>query len=346
MENTMQMQINEMLKEMQDQRVAEQVSGQNTALPRKSKYNKYDFSSPRKFTKDKLKLLTGVFENYVRLISSQVSGIYRVTTEVTVNRVWESRYHDFVGVLHENDSMALAELVSEDMSKTKVPLLMYITPGFVLTLISNMLGGAGSPVTAEEGYRYSDVEAALYRKIAGQLISSLKDGFSTYVNLQFGIQQIWQNPSMFQDIGLDESVGIISLNVDMAGAAQEEIRICIPGTLLERIFKIMDGQRQTGKGYTYEDNKGTIMGHLRKGMLPMSAQLATVELSLNDIYHLHPGDIIDLGKAKETEVRLFVGKQPWFYGRMGICKKNMAIRISRRVGQGVQNAAADEDMDE
>lgn len=346
MENTMQMQINEMLKEMQDQRAAEQAGGQSTALSRKNKYNKYDFSSPRKFTKDKLKLLTGVFENYVRLITSQVSGIYRVATEITVNRVWESRYHEFVGVLHENDSMALAEIVSEDMTKAKVPLMMYITPGFVLTLISRLLGGAETFVTAEEGYRYSDVEAALYRKIAGQLISALKDGFSTYVNLEFAIQQIWQNPSMFQDIGLDESVGIISLNVDMAGAGQEEIRICMPGTLLEQIFKIMDSQRQTGKGYTYEDNKGTIMGHIRKGMLPMSAQLAKVELSLNDIYHLHPGDIIDLGKPKDTEVRLFVGKQPWFYGKMGICKKNVAVRISRRVGQEVQDVLADEDMDE
>lgn len=346
MENTMQMQIDGMLKEMQNQRAAEQVSGQSTALPGKNKYSKYDFSSPRKLTKDKLKLLTGVFENYVRLITSQVSGIYRVATEITVNRVWESRYHEFAGGLHENDSMALAEIVSGEKTKVKAPLLMYITPGFVLTLISRLLGGPEDPVAAEEGYRYSDVEAALYKKIAGQLIGGLKDGFSTYVNLKFRIQQIWQNPSMFQDIGLDETVGIISLNVNIAGAGPEEIRICIPGTLLEQIFKIMDMQRQTGKGYAFEDNKGIIMEHIRKGRLPMSAQLAKVELSLNDIYHLHPGDIIDLGKPKDAEVCLFVGKQPWFYGKMGIYKKNVAVRIGRRAGQEAQDALTDENMEE
>ncbi len=30
------------------------------------KYSKYDFYSPRKFTKDKIKILTSVFENYAR----------------------------------------------------------------------------------------------------------------------------------------------------------------------------------------------------------------------------------------------------------------------------------------
>ncbi len=32
------------------------------------KYRKYDFSSPRKFTKDRIKMLMSIFENYARVI--------------------------------------------------------------------------------------------------------------------------------------------------------------------------------------------------------------------------------------------------------------------------------------
>ena len=32
------------------------------------KYRKYDFSSPRKFTKDRIKMLNGIFENYARIM--------------------------------------------------------------------------------------------------------------------------------------------------------------------------------------------------------------------------------------------------------------------------------------
>ena len=33
------------------------------------KYRKYDFYSPRKFTKDRLKMISGVFEIYTRIIN-------------------------------------------------------------------------------------------------------------------------------------------------------------------------------------------------------------------------------------------------------------------------------------
>ena len=55
-----------------------------------------------------------------------------------------------------------------------------------------------------------------------------------------------------------------------------------------------------------------------------------MELELNDIYHLKVGDVIDLNKPKNSSVKLYVGRQPWFIGQMGIYKKNIAVRISGR----------------
>ena len=49
-----------------------------------TKYNKYDFYSPRKFTKERMKMLTNSFENYARILTSQVNGIFRAMTDITV----------------------------------------------------------------------------------------------------------------------------------------------------------------------------------------------------------------------------------------------------------------------
>ena len=38
------------------------------------KYKSYDFYSPKKFTKDKLKILKGIYDNYCRIIVSQLNG--------------------------------------------------------------------------------------------------------------------------------------------------------------------------------------------------------------------------------------------------------------------------------
>ncbi len=295
------------------------------------KYNKYDFYSPRKFTKDKMKILSSVFENYARIITSQVNGVFRVMTDITVMEVQERRYYEFVNSLKENDIITLVNTTIEGNTRKLVPLMMYVTPGLVITLIDHMLGGGEEVVKVKDGYRYSDVETALYRRILSQLIHALKDGFASYINVDFEAYRIEENPSMMQDVGLDETVAIIMLNVDVAGLAMERIRLCMPGNLLESMFQVMDSRRHLAKGYAYEDNRETILDNIRYSQLPLTGQLGTVNLDLDDIYHLKVGDVIDMNKPKDRDVKLYVGRQAWFTGKMGIYKKNVAIRINQRL---------------
>lgn len=295
------------------------------------KYSKYDFYSPRKFTKDKLKILTSVFENYARIITSRVNGVFRVMTDITVMEVQERRYYEFVNSLNENDMVTLVNTIIPNYNRKLVPLMIYVTPGLVITLIERMLGGGEDVITVKPGYRYSDVEVALYRRILTYLIQALKDGFSNYLNMDFEAQRIEENPSMIQDVGVDETVAIILLNVDVAGLAVERIRICMPGNLLESIFQVIDTRKHLAKGYAFEDNRETILENIRQSQLPITGQLGTVALDLSDIYHLKVGDVIDMNKPKDRDVKIFIGRQPWFTGKMGVYKKNVAIQINQRL---------------
>lgn len=332
-----QSQIDALLKSMQSgggdaepEKKAEQPEKAKTATE-EVKYSKYDFYSPRKFTKDKLRILSSVFENYARIITSQINGVFRVMTDITVMEVQERRYYEFVNSLSENDAVTLVEATIQDHNKIMVPLMIYVSPNLVITLIDHMLGGGDEVVKVKPGYRYSDVEIALYRRILSYLIQALKDGFANYISMEFKAQRIEDNPSMMQDVGLDETVAIIHLNVDLAGVASEKIRICMPGTLLENIFQVIDTRKHIARGYAYEDNRETILDNIRESLLPITGQLGTVSLDLNDIYHLREGDVIDMNKPKDKDVRLFVGRQAWFTGKMGIYKKNVAIRITERL---------------
>ncbi len=329
----------------------EKVKAKPEAAPQ-VKYSKYDFYSPRKFTKDKIKILTSVFENYARIITSQVNGIFRVMTDITVMEVQERRYYEYVNSLNENDTVTLVNATIQEYNKNLPPLMMYVSPGLVITLIDHMLGGGDEVAKVKPGYRYSDVETALYRRILSYLIQALKDGFSNYINMEFKAQRIEDNPSMIQDVGLDETVAIIHLNVDVTGLAVERIRICLPGNLLENIFQIIDTRKHIARGYSYEDNRETILDNIRQSQLPVTGQLGTVLLDLNDIYRLKVGDVIDMNKGKDKDVKLYIGKQLWFTGKMGVYKKNVAVRISRRLfdegdaGEDAQGDGTQESLQE
>lgn len=65
------------------------------------KYRKYDFYSPRKFTKDRMKMISGIFENYTRVINSRINGLLHTTCEISVESVEEQRYYEFSNALTE-----------------------------------------------------------------------------------------------------------------------------------------------------------------------------------------------------------------------------------------------------
>ena len=338
-----QSQIDALLKSMQDgppkeekveEKPAEVLETKKEEVQKEEEtYSKYDFYSPRKFTKDKIRLLRSIFDNYARILTSQVNGIFRTMTDITVLELRETRYYEYVNAFHENDCMTIVDTYVQDKGKSNVPMMSYISPGLTLTLVSHMLGGSDTVIKTEDDYRYTDVEMALYKRIMEYIVHALGDGFSNYINAEFKIAKIETNPSMVQEVGLDETVVLAVMNVDISGLAMERIRICLPGTLLEHMFKIIDNRKHLARGFAYENNQDTIMEHLKASSFPMTGQLGVVKLDIEDLYHLKVGDVIDLNKAKNSAVKLYVGRQPWFTGKMGVYKKNIAIRIEDRIIQ-------------
>ena len=338
-----QSQIDALLKSMQDgppkeekveEKAAEVLEPKKEEVQKEEEtYSKYDFYSPRKFTKDKIRLLRSIFDNYARILTSQVNGIFRTMTDITVLELRETRYYEYVNAFHENDCMTIVDTYVQDKGKSNVPMMSYISPGLTLTLVSHMLGGSDTVIKTEDDYRYTDVEMALYKRIMEYIVHALGDGFSNYISAEFKIAKIETNPSMVQEVGLDETVVLAVMNVDISGLAMERIRICLPGTLLEHMFKIIDNRKHLARGFAYENNQDTIMEHLKASSFPMTGQLGVVKLDIEDLYHLKVGDVIDLNKAKNSAVKLYVGRQPWFTGKMGVYKKNIAIRIEDRIIQ-------------
>ena len=335
-----QSQIDALLKSMQDgppkeekaePEVAE-VSAQETKkeevppAKKEDHYSKYDFYSPRKFTKEKIRLLKSIFDNYARILTSQVNGIFRTMTDITVLELRETRYYEYVNAFHENDCMTIVDTHVEDRGKSNVPLMAFISPGLTLTLVSHMLGGTDSVMKTDGDYRYTDVEMALYKRIMEYIVHALGHGFSNYINAEFKISKVETNPSMVQEVGLDETVVIVVLNVDISGLAMERIRICLPGTLLEHMFKIIDNRKHLARGFAYENNQDTIMQHLRFSEFPLTGQLGLVKLDIEDLYHLKVGDVIDLNKEKDSSVKLYVGRWVFLRKTSRFALKNVLLK--------------------
>ena len=55
--------------------------------------------------------------------------------------------------------------------------------------------------------------------------------------------------------------------------------------------------------------------------------------------------MIDMSKPKDHDVKLFIGRQAWFTGKMGIYKKNVAVRINRRLYEEDDEESLEEELE-
>ena len=291
------------------------------------KYRKYDFYSPRKFTKDRLKMISGIFESYSRIINSWINGLLHTSCEIEVESVAEQRYYEFSNALSEGDVLALSDVsVEGEPTSDGAPVLFHFTTTLMLSMMDRLMGGDGSTDRSlPDGYNFTDLELKLYENIVRDLIGMLGNSWVDYIDIDFALRRIETNPTLVQLIGLDETVVIVGASIRFANASGR-ISICIPGMKLLNIFSHMaiTNQNQRKKS---EDNSDEIMDVLKGSTLEITAELGRTEVRLQDIYFLKAGDVLDLGHPTSEPIQLYIGGKRWFDGKMGVQNNSMAVKI-------------------
>lgn len=306
-----------------------------SAEPEK-KYLKYDFASPRKFTKDRIKMLNSIFDNYSRVISSRLNARLRANCEITVESVEEQRYFEFSNALTEGDVLALANVDVKSVEQEQ-PVLFYLSTTTALSMMDRLMGGEGGvDEELDSEYSYTELELRLYEDMVRDIISVLDSSWENYIHIHFAYGRTDVNPTLNQLLGVDETVVIVDLKMQFPNLSGR-MSICFPGEILMTIFAEISRENPVRR-VAAEDKSDEIFDGLRESSLEIVAELGEAQLSLSDIYHLNVGDVIDLGYSKDTPIYLEIGGYHWFTGRMGTHKKNMAVKIDEVCYQAEQRS--------
>jgi len=296
-----------------------------SAEKQEKKYQKYDFSSPRKFTKDRIKMLNGIFDNYSRVISSRLNARLRSTCEITVESIEEQRYFEFSNALTEGDVLGMIDVQLKDQMQ-ETPAMLYISTTTALSMMDRLMGGEGAvDDSLDSEYSYTELELRLYEDLVQDIISVLGTSWENYIAIKFAYSRTDVNPTLSQLLGVDETVVIVDLKMQFTNMSGR-MSICFPGDMLMSIFTEISRENPVRK-VAAEDKSDEIFDGLRDSSLEIVAEMADTQLYLSDIYHLNVGDVIDLGQSKEAPIYLEIGGYHWFTGKMGTHKKNMAVKI-------------------
>lgn len=288
------------------------------------KVKEYDFRSPKHFTREQLRFLFSVYENYARILSSYATGVLQTYCFVEIVEIEEQQYYEFNNALPDSVLMGLVDLSVKDSEDDDAFVLMDLSKEIGFCIIDRLLGGLGVPLAKDR--EYSDIEMNLLEHIAKGMINLMKNSWSDQVELNPRLIKMETNSRILQGINADENVVIIVMNF-MINETQGKLNICIPAVTVEMLLnkKAMENKKtRKSDQHSESQRKAEIIREVGKSDLEITGVLGTTEVLLKELMDLTVGDIIVLKKPVGSMIDLVVEDTVWFKGDIGIYNKKKA----------------------
>lgn len=292
------------------------------------KIKEYDFRAPKKFTKEQIKVLDSIFENYARLMSSYMTGLLRLYCRVTLITIEEQRYSEFNNALPDYVMMGMVDMgvANDEVSETNV--IVQVSNAITYTMIDRLLGGKGE--YRDVNRDFTEIEITIMNDVMSSLAGLLQEPWSTHIELYPKLIGIETNSRVVQTIGHEDTVIIVALEVEINGV-KSIISVCIPAINLDEIMgkfipRYSSQKRKIDAGREAE-RRDSIMNGINTTDLDITAILGEINLDLYEVLTLQVNDVIPLGKNINTNVEVRVGGKPWFDAKMGTYNNHKAIMI-------------------
>jgi len=297
----------------------------------KHKVKLYDFKSPQKFSKDHLRTLELIHDNYGRLISSYLTAQLRNNVKVKIESIQQITYDEFIHSIPNPTILTIFK-----MPPLSGSILFETNPQFAFQVIDILLGGQGSRMVKLK--EFSDIDKNILRKVNEGLISNLKLAWEDVLNVEPEIEALETNPALNQTLAPNEPVALITFSVEMRNNSTF-INMCIPYLSIEKVLDKLVVQ------YWFRENDEEIVNESRNRLkdrlnivkVPMTGVLGSTNITVNEFLQLSEGDVITLDNLSDSKVNLFVEDSLCYTGKPGIIGKNRGIEIIDIIDKDVGN---------
>lgn len=288
----------------------------------------YDFRSPKKFTKERIKVLDSIFDNYARLLSSYLTGLLRLYCKVTLASIEEQRYFEFNNGLPDYVMMGTVELGIHDEDIESTPTIVQLSNSLTYILIDRLLGGRGEYKDADRDF--TEIEVSIIERIIGNIAGLLREPWEQYVEVSPKLTNVETNSRVFSAVDYDDTMIIVCLEVAV-NETKTLVNVLMPVLNLDAVMqKYVTKTARSARRFDVnreQERRETIMRALNESPLTIKAVLGEVSLDIADILSLQVDDIIPLDKNINSNVVVKVGDSPWFDGKLGVYNQSKAVKI-------------------
>jgi flagellar motor switch protein FliM len=285
----------------------------------------YDFKHPNRVSKDQLRSLESLHDNFANQFGSQLSGFTRSVVDVDLISVDQITYSEFIMSLATPSCTYLFSLDPIEGAG-----IVDFNPTIAFSFVDRMFGGKGKALNTER--ELTGIEKSIMSKIIAKAFHALGKAWEHVDKLEFRQSGFESNPQFIQIVPPGETVVVVSLQIKMLSSSGL-VTILYPYLTLEPIMDKLSAQHWI-EARKKEDESGRYESNARN-LSPVNtdirALLGGTWVTVKDLMNLKAGDVIRLDENENDDAVVYIGDRKKFYAKPGRAGRMKAIRITKQI---------------
>ncbi|WP_366922965.1 flagellar motor switch protein FliM [Metallumcola ferriviriculae] len=292
------------------------------------KVRSYDFRRPNKFSKDQLRTLHMIHDNFARLLSNFLSAYLRTSAQIKIMSVDQLTYEDFINSVPTPTLMTVFSL--PPLKGTGV---LETNSAFVFPMIDLLFGGTGK--MTEEVRELTEIEMSVLRKINARMLDNLVTAWADLFDISPQIESMETNPQYNQVISPNETIALVTLSSQI-GNTQGYINLCLPYITLETVISKLSahywfsGSDQKDRDTYYK----AMSKFLGKAPVTLTALCGETQLTVREFLQLETGDCLILDRSVDSDMDMLVEGHTKLKFQPGVKGNTLAAQITTIVNEG------------
>lgn len=289
---------------------------------KEQKIKVYDFRRALRFSKDQVRSITRIHENFARLLTTYFSTQLRTYVQIGVASVDQLPYEEFIRSVPKITILNLFEAPPLEGN-----LLIEVNPNIAYTMIDRVLGGRGVGMNKID--KLTEIETRIITQLFERSLNSFKEAWNTIIEIDPIFLDFEVNPQFLQMVPPNETVLVISLTTTI-GETSGMINICIPHMVLEPILtklSVHQWMQRKQKTQTGGTEYKQIVSQIQASDLPISIELGKTDISVEEFMLLNVNDIIEINQKIDDPLLMLIEGRPKFIGQAGKVKNKLAYQI-------------------
>jgi flagellar motor switch protein FliM len=270
---------------------------------------------------DKVPALESISERMSSLLKLTTRRFFRQSVEVIPQPWRDDRWGLYARRLPVPTSLNVLEIRAQNAKG-----VITLDADFVFTLVDIFFGGDGKGKRAEGEVDFTPMEIRLVRKFVSAVIQDMKEAWKPFMAIDFQLGNTEINPIFAAVAASSDPVCVTGFEVTLAGRSFR-FDIVLPNSLVEPVRQLRDAGQQSQAEADSRRWSTRLTADVQDACVSLRAVVARTEISLRDLVHAKPGDIIatDLLPA----LILYAGDTPLVEGTFGAFQGRNAVRVTK-----------------